>query len=186
MTNRFDVLDNPIEGLAVIQRKPIGDTRGYLERIFCTTDLAGLFQGKPIRQINHTLTARKGSIRGMHFQIHPFSEIKLVTCVRGEVLDVAVDLRKDSPSFLHWHSEILSDSNHKSLFIPEGFAHGFQTLTSDCELLYLHTADYQVEAEGGLNALDPRLGIDWPLPVSDMSDRDRQHPDLNSDFEGII
>jgi dTDP-4-dehydrorhamnose 3,5-epimerase len=99
-----------------------------------------------------------------------------VSCLRGEVFDVAVDLRDNSPTFLRWHAEVLSADNHKTLVIPKGFAHGFQTLTDDCEMLYFHTAAYQPGAEGGLNVLDPRLAIKWPLDVDVLSDRDRSHP----------
>ncbi len=98
------------------------------------------------------------------------------TCLRGEVFDVAVDLRDNSPTFLRWHAEVLSAENHKTLVIPEGFAHGFQTLADDCEMLYFHTAAYHASAEDGLNALDPGLAIKWPLDVDVLSDRDRATP----------
>ena len=97
------------------------------------------------------MTASRGTVRGMHFQHPPHAETKFVSCLRGEVFDVAVDLRNGSPTFLHWHAEILSADNHRTLVIPEGFAHGFQTLSDDCEMLYFHTAAYNPEAEGGLN-----------------------------------
>ena len=105
--------------------------------------------------------------------------------VRGEIFDVAVDLRRGSPTFLQWHGEILSASNARSLLIPQGFAHGFQALTDDCELLYLHSRVYVAEAEGALNVGDPSIGIAWPLPFTDMSTRDAKHPHLTHDFSGI-
>lgn len=185
MSTRFDVLDTPISGLRVLQRKPIGDSRGYLERLFCDEELRALVSGKPIAQINHTMTASRGTVRGMHFQRPPHAEIKFVSCLRGQVFDVAVDLRHNSPTFLHWHAELLSADNHKTLVIPEGFAHGFQTLTDDCEMLYFHTAAYQTGAEGGLNAQDPRLAIQWPLPVAGLSPRDAAHPLLDVIFSGV-
>src|ERR1039458_3777337 len=126
MSSRFDILDTPMQGLKLIQRKPIGDHRGYLERMFCTEELQGLIRGKGIVQINHTLTTRRGTVRGLHFQYPPYAETKVVSCLRGEVFDVAVDLRQGSPTFRHWHAEILSGDNHRTLLIPEGFAHGFQ------------------------------------------------------------
>jgi dTDP-4-dehydrorhamnose 3,5-epimerase len=101
------------------------------------------------------------------------------------VFDVAVDLRRGSPTFLSWHAELLSAENHKTFVIPEGFAHGFQTLCDNCEMLYFHTAAYSPEAEGGLNALDPRLAIRWPLPVSGLSPRDASHPRVEANFAGI-
>lgn len=185
MSSRFDILDTPLPGLRVVQRKPFGDCRGYLERLFCSEELQALVSGKPIAQINRTLTASRGTVRGMHFQRPPHAETKFVTCLRGEVFDVAVDLRHNSPTFLRWHAELLSDDNHKTLVIPEGFAHGFQTLADDCEMLYFHTAAYQAGAEDGLNAMDPRLAIKWPLAVTMLSDRDRSHPMLTSGFEGF-
>jgi dTDP-4-dehydrorhamnose 3,5-epimerase len=136
-------------------------------------------------QVNHSYTSRQGTVRGMHFQRQPNAELKLVTCLRGEAFDVAADVRRGSPTMLRWHGERLSAENHRALLIPEGFAHGFQTLTPDCELLYLHTAAFAPEAEGGLNALDPRLSIDWPLPPIERSERDRSLPLLDADFAGI-
>lgn len=185
MSARFEILATPIPGLHTINRKPIGDQRGYLERIFCADELQELVAGKCILQINHTYTAACSTVRGMHFQHPPYAETKLVSCLRGEVFDVAVDLRRGSPTWLQWHGEVLSAGNHKTLMIPEGFAHGFQTLTDDCELLYLHTSSFQAEAEGGLHPEDPRLAITWPLPVSGMSPRDAGHPFLTADFTGL-
>lgn len=186
MSVRFDVLEMPIPGLRLLQRKPIGDERGYLERLFCSEELKSLIPGKNIAQINHTLTARRGTVRGMHYQRPPHAETKFVSCLRGEVLDVAVDLRRGSPTFLQWHAEILSADKHNTLVIPEGFAHGFQALVDDCEMLYLHTTAYQAEAEGGLNAKDPKLAIRWPLPIAELSARDSAHPAVPPDFHGLI
>ncbi len=174
-----------MQGLQLIQRKPLGDSRGYLERLFCQSDLAELLHGETIVQINHTLTEKIGTLRGMHFQHPPYAETKFVMCLKGEVYDVAVDVRACSPTFLHWHSEILSAANHKTLLIPEGFAHGFQTLTDDCEMLYFHTAPYHSNSEAALNALDPKLAIAWPLPVTEQSIRDKEHPMINLSFQGV-
>lgn len=185
MNSRLDILDTPLQGLKVIQRKPIGDFRGFLERMFCSAELQPLIQGKGIMQINHTMTAKRGTVRGMHFQHPPHAEIKFVSCLRGEVFDVAVDLRHNSPTFQRWHAEILSAENHKTLMIPEGYAHGFQALTEDCELLYLHTAPFHPEAEGALNVADPALAIAWPLPVSELSERDQAHLFIGTRFSGI-
>ncbi len=185
MSSRFDIIETPLEGLCVIQRKPIGDARGYFERVFCSIDLQSLINCKPIVQINHTSTASRGTVRGMHFQYPPHAEMKLVSCFRGKVFDVAVDLRQNSPTFLCWHAEILSADNHKTLYIPEGFAHGFQACTDDCELLYCHTASFRPESEGGVHALDPRLAIQWPLPVKEQSRRDAAHPLIGNGFHGV-
>jgi dTDP-4-dehydrorhamnose 3,5-epimerase len=185
MSRSFDIFGTPLQGLKLLQRKPIGDDRGYLERLFCAEELKAAGIHQPIVQINRTLTRRKGAVRGMHFQLPPYAETKLVSCLRGVVFDVAVDLRKGSRTFLGWHGQELSATNLRSLLIPEGFAHGFQALTDDCELLYLHTAAYQSMAEGALNATDPRLAIEWPMEILEMSERDRCHPMLAIEFDGI-
>lgn len=185
MSERFDITETPLAGLRLLQRKPRGDTRGYLERIFCRRELGTVLDGAEIEQINHTLTRDRGTVRGLHFQHPPHAEIKLVTCLRGEVFDVAVDLRRGSSTFLAWHGERLSGDNHRTLVIPRGFAHGFQTLTDDCEMLYLHSAAYQPAAEAGLNPQDPRIAIRWPLPITQMSDRDASHPLIDASYQGV-
>ena len=176
MSDRFSVKDTPLSGLKVLERKPLADQRGFLERMFCAGELAPLLMGKPILQINHSLTRKKGAVRGFHFQNPPHAETKIVTCLRGQVFDIAVDVRPDSPTYLKWHGVILGEDNFQSFFIPEGFAHGFQTLTENCELLYLHTAAYCPSAEGALNPRDPALGVNWPLDISELSQRDTSHP----------
>lgn len=182
--SRFDFITTPLLGLQVVQRKAIEDNRGFLSRLYCADEFRDAY-AKPIAQINQTLTRQKGAVRGLHFQYPPHAEIKMVNCARGEIFDVAVDLRHDSPTFLHWYAEILSAENRKSLLIPEGFAHGFQALTEDCELIYLHTAQYCREAEGALNVLDPKLSIAWPLPISDISERDRSVLFIEQNYRGI-
>lgn len=183
--SRFLIHDTPLAGLKLIERKPIGDERGFLERLFCQKSFESLLGGKTIRQINHTLTRELGTVRGMHFQYPPHAEIKIVSCLKGRVWDVAVDLRQGSPTFLKHHAVTLSEDVPQSYFISEGFAHGFQALTSDCELIYFHTADYNAAAEGALNALDPRLGIQWPATITERSQRDEQHSMLTDSFAGI-
>jgi len=186
MSARFGFLDTPIPGLKLVQRTPLGDERGYLERMFCTEELQELIPDRGIMQINHTLTRRRGTVRGLHFQYPPHAEIKFVSCLRGAIFDVAVDLRQGSATFLHWHGAILSADNHQTLLIPQGMAHGLQTLSHDCELLYFHTAAYQRSAEGGLHAQDPRIGIRWPEAVTDLSPRDATHPCLTDAFGGLV
>ena len=183
---RFDLVDTPITDLKIVQRKPISDDRGFLSRLYCQDDFKLMGINKPISQINQTLTKKKGAVRGLHYQLAPFAEAKLVTCIKGEIFDVAVDLRRDSPTYLSWHAEVLSENNHKSFLIPEGFAHGFQTLSDDCELIYLHTAPYSKEHEKGLNYADKKLDINWPLEISEISDRDQTHTMIKDDFEGIV
>ena len=183
--NRFVLHPTPLHGLQVIELQPIGDARGYLERLFCQESLNSLLQGKTICQINRTLTQNKGTVRGLHFQCPPHAETKIVICIKGQVWDVAVDLRRGSSTFLQHHAVLLTEDNHQSYLIPEGFAHGFQTLTPDCEMLYFHTADYNADAEGALNACDPRLAINWPEPIAERSERDKSHVMLTDDFYGM-
>lgn len=183
--SNFSIIDTPIAGLKVVERSPIGDHRGFLARIFCADRLKSAGWEGPIAQINQTITKKRGAVRGMHFQNTPHTEMKLVSCLQGEVWDVAVDLRKNSPSFLQWHAEKLSAENCRALLIPQGFAHGFQALTDDCELLYLHSAPYVREAEAGIRPNDLTLEISWPLDFFEISTRDARHPLLNDQFTGI-
>ncbi|WP_312360765.1 dTDP-4-dehydrorhamnose 3,5-epimerase family protein [Ensifer sp.] len=183
--SRFAVIDLPLAGLKLIERQNLGDSRGFLSRMFCADELGAAGWLKPVAQINLTMTAKKGAVRGMHFQYPPHAEMKLVNCVRGAVLDVAVDLRAGSRTFLKWHAQELSAENRCALLIPEGFAHGFQALTSDCELLYLHSMPYVAGCEGALHAQDPSLGIAWPLDITEMSERDKKHPYLTDQFAGL-
>ena len=183
--NRFTAIDLPLTGLKCIDRQPVGDARGYLARIFCADDLQKAGWICSIAQVNHSYTARKGTVRGLHFQRPPHAEMKLVSCIRGEVFDVAVDLRRGSPTFLRWHGEHLSAGNNRALLIPEGFGHGFQTLSDDVELIYFHSAPYNASAEGGLDPRDVKLGIDWPLPLVELSARDAQHPTIDAGFAGV-
>jgi dTDP-4-dehydrorhamnose 3,5-epimerase len=175
----------PLSGLKRVQRQRLGDSRGFLSRLFCREDLVAAGWHQPIAQINHTYTVRQGTVRGMHFQWPPHAEMKLVNCLRGEVWDVVVDLRASSPTFLHWYGEHLSAENGLALLIPEGFAHGFQTLTDDVEMLYCHSAFYAPHSEAGLNPQDQRLGIDWPLDIMELSARDAGHPLLTDEFTGV-
>jgi dTDP-4-dehydrorhamnose 3,5-epimerase len=183
--NRFTLTHLPLPGLKLIERQHLGDSRGFLTRLFCAEELAAAGWTKPIEQINHTYTAQRGTVRGMHYQLPPHAEMKLVSCIRGEILDVALDLRADSPTYLQWHAATLSADNCRALLIPEGFAHGFQALTDDAELIYVHSAAYNPAAEAGLNALDTALNITWPLPIGELSARDQSHPLLNEKFVGI-
>lgn len=183
--SRFTISDTPLTGVKLVRRQQLGDSRGFLSRLFCADELAGAGWAKPIAQINHTFTMRKGTVRGMHYQNVPHAEMKLITCLRGEVWDVAVDIRYNSPTFLHWYAATLSADNHCALLIPEGFAHGFQTMTDDVELLYCHSAAYAAEAESGLYSLDPKLNISWPLSLTELSVRDAGHAPITDAFEGV-
>jgi dTDP-4-dehydrorhamnose 3,5-epimerase len=176
------IIQTPLAGLHVVQTRPVGDQRGSFARLFCAVELAPLGLPGPIAQINHSFTAAAGTVRGLHFQRPPKAEAKLIRCLKGRVLDVAVDLRAGSPTYLKWHAVELTPENHLAFYLPQGFAHGFQTLTPDCELLYLHTECYSPEHEGGLRHDDPALGISWPLPAAGLSERDRAHPLVSQGF----
>ncbi len=183
--SRFTVTELPLAGLKLVTRQRQGDSRGFLSRLYCADELALAGWKKPILQVNHTSTVMRGTVRGMHFQRPPHAEMKLVSCLCGEVWDVAVDVRSDSPTFLRWHAEPLSADNGRALLIPEGFAHGFQALTDDVELLYCHSAAYSGGAEAALNPLDSRLTIAWPLLISELSDKDRSRPFIDQNFAGV-
>lgn len=183
--SRFNVTNLALVGLKLIERQHLSDNRGFLSRLFCGDELAKAGWHKPIAQINHTFTAKRGSVRGMHYQQPPHSEMKLITCIQGEVWDVAVDLRANSPTFMHWHGEILSLKNKRAMLIPEGFSHGFQTLSDDVQLLYCHSVAYNPEAEVALNVQDPCLAIKWPIEITEISIRDAKVPMIDSKFEGV-
>ena len=175
-----------MSGVKLVQRQRAGDHRGFLDRLFCAEELQAAGWLKPISQTNLTYTSQKGAVRGLHFQYPPHAEMKLVACLRGAVWDIAVDLRSDSPTFLSWHAEELSAENQRSLLIPEGFAHGFQSLSNEVEMLYCHSEPYTPEMEGGLHPKDPRLEIVWPLRISDISARDNAHSLIGNDFKGVL
>lgn len=181
----FKITDTPLTGLKVVERKCKDDGRGFLSRLFCAEELALAGWEKSVVQINHTYTAELGTVRGMHLQCPPHAEMKLVSCLRGEVWDVAVDVRCGSATFRQWYAVTLSAENNRALLVPEGFAHGFQTLTDAVELLYCHSAGYEPAAEVGLNPLDEGLAISWPLPVTRISARDRAHPFIDARFAGV-
>lgn len=163
----------------IVEPEPRHDERGFLARTYCEREFSA--QGLNIKwpQHNHTLTRKRGCVRGMHFQAEPAPEIKLVRCLSGKVLDVVVDVRPDSPNFGKWLSCELSPENGRALYIPGGFAHGFQCLTDSCELLYLMSDFYQPELARGLRWNDPGIAITWPLPGVDISPRDQELPLLS-------
>lgn len=174
--NRLSIKKLNIDGLYLLKRIAIGDNRGFLSRMWCSKEMQETGWTQKIAQINHTYNQQRGTVRGLHFQKKPFEEKKLVSCIKGAIWDVAVDIRPSSPTYLHWHSEELSEKNMKALMIPEGFAHGYQTLTDDVELLYCHSEFFNDKSEGGLNPKDPKLSIDWPIEITNISNRDSNHP----------
>lgn len=185
MTARFEIIDTPLAGLKLLKRKRLGDHRGYLSRLFDAEELAEIGWTGGICQINETGTGERGTVRGFHYQKPPFSEAKLIACTQGKILDVAVDIRRGSPTFLKHYAAELSDENDLSFLLPEGFAHGYQSLTPDVRMIYAHSAPYRAEAEAGLNIADPKLSVTWPLPVANLSARDQGFAMLTDEFTGV-
>ena len=177
--------ETPLKGAYIIELKPFTDDRGLFARTFCKNEFREIGHDKEFVQFNHSITHKKGSIRGMHYQLPPFAETKLIRCVMGSVYDVIIDLRKDSPTFLKFAPVELSAHNMLSLYIPQGFAHGFQTLEDNTQLIYHHTAYYAPGYEAGIRYDDPAISIDWPLPVAVITEKDLDHNLLNNSFKGI-
>lgn len=179
------VLSTALPGLVIVETTSFQDHRGSFARFFCEREMRVVLGSRHVVQINHSRTTTAGALRGLHYQLPPHGEMKLVRCTRGRVFDVAVDLRAASPTFLQWHGEDLSADNARMMVVPEGFAHGYQVLESGSELVYCSTAFYEPKAEGGVSHADPRIGIRWPLPVQDLSAKDAAHPPLMDEFTGI-
>lgn len=169
-------------GLALVRRSVHADTRGIFERLFSPDELTA-WSDFTVRQVNHTRTSLVGAARGLHAQSGATPETKIVTCIRGSVFDVAVDIRPDSPTCGQWHGVELSADSGTSFVIPPGFAHGFQVLEENSELLYVHNAPYDRPSEVRLSLLDPDVQISWPLAIGDISDADRTAPDLSEAVE---
>ena len=174
-----------LAGSFIIEPSVLMDDRGWFARFYCKNDFKEIGHDKEWVQLNHSATDKKGAIRGMHFQKEPFREIKMVKCIAGAVYDVIIDLRRDSSTFLKWFGTELSAKNKKMFYIPEGFAHGFQCLEDNCELIYHHSEFYAPAAEAGIKYDDPMIQIDWPQAITVLSPRDESHPYLDQNFKGI-
>lgn len=174
--------ETTLKGSYTIDLTPFKDDRGWFVRSYCEEEFSTINHSKPWVQMNHSFTKEKGSIRGLHYQRTPFAEIKLVRCIAGAVYDVIVDLRTDSSTYLQWFGIEISAANKKMVYIPQGFAHGFQTLTNDVEIIYHHSEFYKPGVEAGLRYNDPILSIDWPLEVTRISERDQQHELISKKF----
>ena len=176
----------PLRDAVIVESSALTDHRGAFTRLYCERELDNIIGDRRIVQINHSMTRSVGAVRGFHYQMPPHAEMKLVRCIKGRAWDVVVDLRYGSPTFLRWHATELTAANGRMMVIPEGCAHGFQALEEDSELLYLHTAFYVPGAECGVNVYDPSLAVAWPMPISDLSERDKKHPAINDSFAGIL
>lgn len=178
-------IETTLQGAFTVQLSPFQDDRGWFARTYCKNEFQEINHDKEWVQLNHSFTKEKGSIRGMHYQLPPFSEIKMVRCISGKIWDVIVDIRRDSPTFLQSFGAELSAENKNMMYIPSGFAHGFQTLTDDCELIYHHSEFYTPNSEAGLRFNDPILNIDWKTEITNISERDKNHNLITTNFKGI-
>jgi dTDP-4-dehydrorhamnose 3,5-epimerase len=176
--------DTPIPGARLVELEPRGDGRGFFARMFCEQEFAAAGLPRRVAQANNSLSARRGTVRGMHYQLPPDAETKMVRCVRGGLFDVVLDLRPDSPTFGRWHGEELTADNRRMLVIPRGCAHGFVTLTDDAEVLYLVDHPYSPGRERGVRHDDPRFGIEWPVRPVEVSDKDRAWPSFDPQWHG--
>ena len=178
-------LETPLQGAYVIELEKLEDERGFFARSWCVREFATKGLDPHLVQCNVSFNKRKGTLRGLHYQIPPHAEVKLVRCTKGSLFDVIVDLRKDSPTFLKWVGVELTASNHRMLYIPKLFAHGFQTLEDDTEIFYQMSEFYEPAASKGLRWNDPRLGINWPDDCGAMSQKDQAYSDIEAGFVGL-
>lgn len=173
------VQETSLAGAFVVDIERVEDQRGFFARAFCQREFAASGLQSSFVQVNMAFNRRRGTVRGMHYQYPPYAEVKLVRVTRGRIVDVIVDLRPESPTFLQHLSVELSAENHRSLYVPERFAHGYQALEDGTEMTYQVSQFYSPAADGGIAPLDPRLGIGWPLPVTEISEKDARRPLLD-------
>ncbi len=170
----------PLAGAYTIDVEKRGDDRGFFARMFCEREFGEHGLVTHFVQMNNSLSATAGTLRGMHYQLAPAAEVKVVRCVRGALYDVVLDLRPQSKTFGQHFGAELSADNRRMMYVPEGFAHGFLTLTDDCEAVYLVSAFYDPDRERGVRYDDPRFAIQWPAAPAVVSDKDRAHPDFDA------
>ncbi|MGB0086758.1 MAG: dTDP-4-dehydrorhamnose 3,5-epimerase [Rhodomicrobiaceae bacterium] len=169
-----------LDGAWIVEPEPVYDHRGFFARTFCTGEFGD--HGLETSFVQHATSCslQKGTVRGMHFQRHPHGEVKIVTCLKGAIMDIIIDLRPDSASYRRWLAVELTPENRQRLYIPKGFAHGFQALTDNAEVGYLISAFYEPSAAAGVRYDDPAFAITWPLPVTVISDKDMAWPDFSA------
>lgn len=183
--NRFDYEETSIKGVYIVTPKKIIDNRGYYERYFCTEEFKEIGFTDPVKQINHSCSTKAGIIRGFHYQLPPHCEMKLVRCIKGAIFDVALDVRKDSPTFLHHVSCELSEDNSKYLLIPEGVAHAFQTVSEISEIIYIVNKMYTPSVDIVINPLDPKVNVKWPVKINKALSKELKAEFLSTEFKGI-
>tara|TARA_B110000238_G_scaffold72596_1_gene79815 strand:+ start:651 stop:1190 length:540 start_codon:yes stop_codon:yes gene_type:complete len=176
--DNFNFINLPLQDAVIIETNVNHDERGIFSRFFCNKELQPLLNGSEIVNLNFSQSKKKGTLRGMHFQKSPYQEKKFVRCISGKIFDVIVDLRMDSPTYLNWLGVELNSENKKMIYIPEGFAHGYQTLEDNSEIIYCVTNYYSPKYESGCRFDDPILDIKWPLSVVEISNKDMEHPNL--------
>ena len=174
-----------LKGAYVITPEPFLDERGSFARVFCKNEFSAIGHRGEFVQINHSVNKLKGTFRGIHYQLLPFAEIKLIRCISGKAYDIIVDIRKGSPTFLKSIAVEISEENMKMMYVPAGFAHGFITLEDNTQLIYHHTAFYKPGYEAGLRYDDPELKLELPIDVVVITDKDRNHPFIDKNFKGI-
>ena len=180
----MQIADTPVHGAHLIDLERRGDERGFFAQFFCEREFGDAGLKNHFVQINNSLTAKSGTLRGMHYQLPPTAEVKVVRCLRGALFDVVLDLRPDSPSFGTWFGAALTADNRTMMYVPEGCAHGFVTLEDDTEALYLVSSFYSPKDERGVRFDDPRFAIAWPLTPNEVSAKDRVWPDFDPEFHG--
>jgi len=169
--------ETPIQGAVLVELEKHEDHRGYFSRAFCKKEFDKHGLEHTIVQCNFSRSLKKGTLRGMHYQLPPYSEVKMVRCVKGSIYDVIVDLRENSPSYKQSFGVKLTDVDYKMLYIPKGLAHGFQTLANDSVIFYMVTEFYQKDSERGVRWNDPAFNINWPLEVAEISEKDKAYSD---------
>jgi dTDP-4-dehydrorhamnose 3,5-epimerase len=175
----------PLEGAYLVELEKQDDDRGFFARLFCEKEFGAAGLETRFVQINNSLTATKGTLRGLHYQLPPAAEVKVVRAVKGALWDVIVDLRAGSTTYLRWFGTELNEDNRLMMYVPRGFGHGFIALTDNVETLYLNSAIYAPETERGLRWNDPAVRIEWLQQPQEMSSKDRKWPDLNPEFHGV-
>jgi len=175
----------PVADARVIELEKRGDDRGFFARFFCEREFGAEGLETRFVQANNSLSAKKGTLRGMHYQLAPSAEVKVVRCLKGALWDAILDLRPDSPTFLKWFGAELTAENRLMMYVPRGFAHAILTLTDDTEALYLVSDFYAPQEERGIRWNDPRFGIEWPIEPAEISEKDAAWPDFDPEFHGV-
>ena len=177
--------ETKLKGAYIIELEKFVDERGFFAREFCKNEYEKLGLANNIVQINVSYNKHKGTLRGMHYQLTPKAEDKIIRCIKGSIYDVIVDIRANSETFGEWVGIELSSENRKMIFVPKGFAHGFQTIEENSEVHYFHTEFYSPECEKGIRCNDPKIGIKWPLSITEISKRDESYPLISEKFKSV-